>query len=1567
MRAVLSILLILFAGALFAASATQSDEQTTSVFQVTSQTLNDTELQFNLDNYQTQTINQRGELFQRFSHPQAVFTSEAGFAELPMFSTLVAVPGTGRITVEKISSNTEVISNINLYPSQGIDGEPEGTQFVKNDEYYNTGAMPEAMSVRRSNIITASEPVLMRDLRLINVSVSPFEYNPVTRELTVHSDVQVRVTRTAEQGINEISIQRPVSRGFDRLYSALIPNYATTRDRDIEFQARSILIIHPDDAALLPDIDTFVNWKQQKGFIVNTASTDVSEAGSTTGSIHSYIQNAYDNWEIPPEYIILLGDANGGYDIPEFRESYSNYNGEGDLPYTFLSGGDTIPDIFIGRIPIDNPTDMLTYLAKINIYERMPNLIDLNMYNHTLLTGDTSPSGLSCVLTCKHTQDLILWHDSDHTFTELYAANPSPTSMNNALNSGALWFIYRGWIGMSGWGSSHISSMTNNNMLVNAVILTCSTGSFASSSDAATELLMKAGTPSMPKGSIFSIGMATSGTHTQYNNALTQGIMHGVYKDNMPNMGEALVRGEMNLYLSYWNVSGGQSYVNRFNHWCNLMGDPTCDVWRAEPLGMNVSWVGEGTGVIPFGQNYIDVTVTDDNGALLQDAWVTFRQGNNAVFGTDYTDEYRHVLVTFDPSQAQTDLATLTVTKLDYVPQLIDVSMTGGGIATLWDLSIDDDTQVDSNGNGDGQANPGEQIEMNVALENRTDTAMLNMHATLRTSDPFVTIIDSLTIYPTIYINGHNLANQDFVLAIASEAPNGYTIEFTLDVVNDATQFVMTFWMDVTGGHLDITNIAVNDGGNSKLDPGESSPFEIELTNNTPHPVSEVYGIISPLHSYIYAEDAHAYFGTIPAGNSVSCTTDPFGLRASSQLYSGMEVELEVFLYNDQGYNEYQTFLLSIGDNSTTNQPSGPDAYGYICLDNTDTGYAEAPVYNWIEINPSQANSLPGTNTGLVDTGNEDSSNGWNSYIDFFSLPFDFKFYGETYDNIGITTKGFVTFEFSGSNWESHDPMFRNWRIPGPGGTSPMIAPFWDSIYLGTGAGIYTYYYAAEHVYIVEWFNTHNSGGGSGMTFQLLLYDPAYRATPQGDGLIKFQYQSFSNPDGSNSQSGNQGNYATIGIESHTATEGIEYSYCNSYIPGGATLGANTALLFTGIPQSHDDAFVDYSSSLVWDPNGNSNAVLDPNETADIVVNLMNTGFVPAHNVQVNLTTSNPDITINSANANYGVIPPQGIVQQPFNVTVAPGAATGLAAFTVSIISDNAPPHTRIFNLEIGSTSPATFVVITGNVALNPPAAGILTDVVVSATDYGTHPDASGDYVLVLPLDSYTVTARLPFFAADEVIVVITVPGTTHPGNDLSLEYLVPAENLIAIPYGDTPQTGVAELDWNYTTQPGFSHFDVFRNRETGPFVKIAETIVVEYDDTDIILNTNYHYYITTVYNEGTSDSTSHAHVYWYITDEQEAGQVPAVTELHCNYPNPFNPETTIAFSLKQNADVRLKVYNIRGELVKTLADKPMEAGSHSITWRGQNNSGKQVSSGVYFYRLDAGNYHRVRKAVLLK
>ncbi|MBS3946137.1 MAG: T9SS type A sorting domain-containing protein [Melioribacter sp.] len=88
---------------------------------------------------------------------------------------------------------------------------------------------------------------------------------------------------------------------------------------------------------------------------------------------------------------------------------------------------------------------------------------------------------------------------------------------------------------------------------------------------------------------------------------------------------------------------------------------------------------------------------------------------------------------------------------------------------------------------------------------------------------------------------------------------------------------------------------------------------------------------------------------------------------------------------------------------------------------------------------------------------------------------------------------------------------------------------------------------------------------------------------------------------------------------------------------------------------------------------------------------------------------------------------------------------------------------------------------------------------------------------------------------------------------------------------------------------------------------------------------------------------------------------------LYNNYPNPFNPSTTIAFEIPKSEFVSLQIFSINGELIKTILQESLNAGRYEKSWNGEDEYGNQVVSGIYFYRIKAGHFENSRRMILLK
>ncbi|HNQ43794.1 MAG TPA: C25 family cysteine peptidase, partial [Candidatus Cloacimonadota bacterium] len=569
-----------------------------------------------------------------------------------------------------------------------------------------------------------------------------------TQELTVYTNIQLRVNFTSAPGLNELPAPvQTVSASFDKLYSSLILNYGDYRDLVLANTPPRYLIIHGNntDANFLAAIDNYALWKRQKGADVDVASTTTAQAGSSTSSIQTYIRNRYNNPATRPDFVILIGDTTGSYTIPAFL----NNSGGSDYPYTFMNTGDILGDIFVGRISAENLSQLLVMQNKIYVYERDVNVDMAAWQNRMLLVGDWDPSGISTMYISKYIKELALDVNPDYTFTELYSAAPAPSAMNVAINQGIGFFSFRGYIGMSGWAPPSESSFFNGQMLPHAVIITCSTNNYWNGTGHA-ELFTRFGTTAAPKGAVTAIGMSTSSTHTTFNNVLHGAIFDGIFTHGMRTMGESMLHGK--LYMnSIFGVSSPAN-VEKFTHWCNLMGDPTMEVFTGIPSTFNIVT----DTFIPLGLSLLDVAVSDELGLPVEGASVVLSLGST-ILSRGYTDTEGNVILVM-PSGMVAGNATLTISRHNFKPLQTPIDIVE--IATLVPdaIIIDDDNLGASSGNNNGLVGAGETVEIYFGLKNTGIDTISGITGTVATTNPFATILQGNINYPQIL--GNTTANN---------------------------------------------------------------------------------------------------------------------------------------------------------------------------------------------------------------------------------------------------------------------------------------------------------------------------------------------------------------------------------------------------------------------------------------------------------------------------------------------------------------------------------------------------------------------------------------------------------------------------------------------------------------------------------------------------------------------------------------------------------------------------------------------------------------------------------------
>jgi len=1267
----IGLLVSIFLSILFVTTSLNAQEKNRN-FKVVQKTQSQITINFNLGDWELENKSENGVNLQTIKsdarHSLLIDETET----LPIFSTLVAIPDGMDIELSTENIMNDEISTVNL----------RGKELINRESGINA-------NYPLKQIVT-SEPGQFRDFRIVNLNIYPFQYSVQNSKLNVIKSAKINLRFVPSQGGSTNTQTGYYSPGFDNMYSSLILNYDDVRDESTPTAQPVLLIIYPTggDATFTSKLDEFVTWKKQKGYIVNIASTAPlasGGAGSSTTDIKSYIQTAYNNLSTRPDVVLFIGDAAGSYLIPTYQEYMSgwSYNSEGDYPYSLLAGGDLYGDVQLGRISISSSDDFVRYVAKVWAYERDIAAGSATWLNKMLLVSDPAQSGISTIYTNQYIHEISHAVNPSYTYTELYGSSPSVSSMNIAINQGVGFFNYRGWLGMSDWNPG--SEQLNGARLNHGVFITCGTGTFASGTST-IESYLRLGTEVTPAGGITGIGMATTGTHTAFNNTLDIALFDGIFNKNMRNMGEALLYSKCNLQKVY-GVSNYDS-ANFFDRICNLIGDPTVEVFVTVPKQFAMPL----TSNTLLGTTTLEITVKDSTGTTLTpiaQATVNLWQSGNCNL-TGYTDSNGKVIFTI-PSTLSGSV-TLTVSKHDYKPRIKTITLGGTGLVYQSSV-IDDDTSGGTSGNNNQIINSGETIDYKINVKNTTSGSISSISATLSCPDPYIQLVSTALTFPTATVGSTVLSTSAARFIVSNACPDNHPITLYIVGTSSSGSWNSAITHVVRSPDLEYVSHTIS-GTNNYLEPGETTTISVSVINNGSESANSISAILRSLDSNVQVIDSLKTFGTIVSGASFSNTAAPFEIHAKNVSIPGMTIPMQLYLYNTAtGFNDTESFTMTIG-NSHITDPLGQDAYGYYIYDDGDINYPQCPTYSWVGIAPAEGGS--GTLLSITDTGTsgQEGDNYPSDALETVTLPFSFKFYGIDYSQITVCSNGFVAFG------TTNNADFRNGRLPGSSGPNPMIAPFWDDLIIPSGSGIYVYNDTSQNRYIIEWYLAQNGDNTAyEETFQVILYNPLNYPTLTGDGQIKIQYKVFNNVDSGSTQS--HGNYSTVGIKNQTGQIGLEYTFNNQYAVAAKPLSNLSALLITTRPVSQSTPFVTVGQTLLFDTN--SNGFAEPGEEVGIRLYLENLGRLSASNVSATISESDPWITISQPTASFGNIPGLGNATNStlFNMSVLTGCPNNYSATINVAITATGYSWTRTFTITIYTT-----VLSFGNMIISDPSPG---------------------------------------------------------------------------------------------------------------------------------------------------------------------------------------------------------------------------------------------------------------------
>jgi hypothetical protein len=347
---------------------------------------------------------------------------------------------------------------------------------------------------------------------------------------------------------------------------------------------------------------------------------------------------------------------------------------------------------------------------------------------------------------------------------------------------------------------------------------------------------------------------------------------------------------------------------------------------------------------------------------------------------------------------------------------------------------------------------------------------------------------------------------------------------------------------------------------------------------------------------------------------------------------------------------------------------------------------------------------------------------------------------------------------------------------------------------------------------------------------------------------------------------------------------------------------------------------------------------------------------------QYNLVTNNDDDNYDSGQAPglYSTVGMQNLenndgLQYAYDNLLTPGAATLAAGRAIKVTTRTGRGGIRgLVDLQNGGNNQgATVTASTGQYRVTP---------------------QSGEYWLRnVPPGPVTVTASAPGYFSQALGEIEVQPDYTEPWAHFSLA-LCPTPSTLAAT--DTI-IGLVGVTWNAVAHDSLLGYNIYRaNWQNGEFVKLNSVLLTQpnYVDISVLDSVIYWYYATGVFRSAGDPVESFASNKDAGTARDLVGvgddgpAIPAEFFLADNYPNPFNPSTAISYGLPKDSFVRLEVFNLLGQKVRTLLSESQRAGYRRVVWDGRDGAGNAVSSGVYFYRLATdGDFEQTKKMLLVK
>ena len=1015
----------------------------------------------------------------------------------PLISGFLSMPAVSDIAAEVISCREQT------YPLENA-----------TLNYPQFGEASEHLIYFESGVISLGRPGIMRDLRLAPVAIRPYRIDRQANTISVTAEITIRFTFPPGETVNPKTVFRPESHAFKGLYRSLAWNYVDNGLDD--FTPSNYLIVCPD--YLANEMQALYQWKNQRG--VRTSIVTFSEINPNPEDpyvIKNYIDYVYHNSAYPPDYVLLVGDANNfplNYeytDDPPTPFSYYSLPGNyiNDNYFACLEGDDYFPDVFYGRFCATTELHALQLSNKIISYEQNPNLIQQDWYTQGIVCSDQSEYTQR---TTKLTVRNIMLEDGGFDSVDTLFVTGQPSLFISWVNNGRSFVNYRGAGWSSGWSgiSVNIGDLSNlNNYFKLPVVTGIGCGAAKFDDNCFGEAWMNAGTMSNHCGSIAFIG-PTWNTHTNYNNTLDQGLYEALWQDSLRSLGPAQNAGKMYTHAQFSPYISAYPSVDEivyvlFGQYV-LLSDPEFLARAAPPQAITVSHPDS----VLLGQGTVEVVVTDDGDNPMEGLLVgAFIDGE--VFAADLTDGSGIAHLEVNP-QSRPNQLKIAVSGLDIATYSDSIPVySNSQFVSLYQYSFDDL-------GGDGMLSPGETGELSIQAKNYGTAPANGVWGVLSSSESEV-LFDTDSVFFGDITPDEELWGEEpfrFSLQVGYNPP---TLPLTV-TFHDEDGYSWTSSLSLYVHHLFVVFIeySVDPGPDGLLERGGEAGVTVTVHNIGYITALNMVGTLESLDPEVVIIDGEADYHDIEQDEMVTNDEDPFVFLVTDFCPSEFLAHFRFTLSGDQGSYNYsieEEFEFVVCDPSMPD-PGTDDMELYYAYEERDVAYNQAPVYEWTEISPYEGGG--GTEVFFAD----------DAQVSLVELPFNWIYYDEEYSRLTISADGFIAPDSISYT------ISQNWGIPRPDAVPGIVAAMWKDLHcLVSEPGDVSYLHnPADGSFRVEYHDwSHGNSNIIMETFQIVIYDPEIWVTQSGNSVMEFIYEDVTDYGLF---------YSTCGIESPSERDGIE-------------------------------------------------------------------------------------------------------------------------------------------------------------------------------------------------------------------------------------------------------------------------------------------------------------------------------------------------------------------------------------------------------------------------------------------